>query len=452
MKRYSRSTFVVFFTVYFHYCANLLSPTSLSTKCGRYPETGIRDPDERISPSGSETTEYLLDIIASAAYGNLSLLCGTEAGGFHMAIALLNSARSLNNTELYAKELYESWIVRVSSCDNGILLLFSLADRHIDIFMGATVKHHLSEGSVLPNRRPTESVLSEDSIDNAVLLAIISAYRTVSGGKSFIKATPLPPLHPLKWKRTFDAIFVVLFILMFAPLFWTDTTTNDQARLHERTLRCQAALTKLEDDHHTAQQSLICSQVSCPICLEDFQNEITPHIMVGEATSSAPLEPVFESSVGLEKTATSSCASVARLKSLCCAGQGQRVKIFHQSLQCGHSYHMECLRSMLNNLSSNDRCPVCRRIMFDAEDPGRFDKPSLAISPAEEQQSALSSSPDANLPGESFDGAEYSPDESLPFLALGDGSGNRAVSENGQFRRLLGKLIYGIHVPYGHPF
>lgn len=258
--------------------------------------------------------------------------------------------------EKYAKSIHDQWGIGDADCNNGIMLLISIKDRKLYFSTGSGVKKIITDtllsDKIIPAMRP---YMQSRSYDTAIITALNIIDHTLSynsniysryadnkvnynnynQAQSYVKDYHSNPrVRPVSNMDDLEGLivvflfpFFVLFLFLVHGAFNTCVSnantrprtrstdgrkqkSNDKISLYTE---CKTKLQKIQE------QAQVCAnakqkrfnQTSCPICLEDFDNE------------------------------------------------GCRTLI----LNCGHKYCQQCLNQWFHQSdldSITKKCPICR--------------------------------------------------------------------------------------------
>jgi uncharacterized membrane protein YgcG len=348
--------------------------------CGRGGrKSAVCDPDGVLPRGAADVVDGVANFVAEGSHGFAKMDCAGRQTGYQVAVAVLRRMKDDGRAQdervaHFARELHDSWAVGDAACNNGVVLVVALDDRKMFISTGAGAKAALSDRAVQAVLSDMKAALRADRVDLAVQTGVadigkVLAGATNVGGQSLGSETSF-----------LDVAVVSLFALvLFSGVCMRPSSTGPTMRYRS----CQAALRRLEADRALARQNVFQGQTSCPICLEEFEKRSPP-------PSPAPLVAGSPPPPGVRQRAAAAAAAAAAAVDADGAGAESSAPLLppsagaaaaaapmsaadlpesEQALRCGHKFHKDCLRRMVQNSTSSDSCPVCRRPMFGPERP-----------------------------------------------------------------------------------
>ena len=243
----------------------------------------------------------------------------------------------MSRAKRLAKKVHTDWGVGKRECENGVVLVVAVQDRAMYISTGKGVK-----GVLTPDRiereifRGMRGLLRDEEYGKAIKEGVWGIGQVLSGRKGKggeYGDSGVGVMH----------LLVGLFVGFIALGWWFERKSA------KRFAKCKDLLGKLEKDHANAKDKKEFEAKSCPICLEDFEEDAVE-------SKSPP-----ESSKSTKSTASK-------------MGKKKDEKIVCV-LHCGHKFHKKCISDWID--ARHGICPVCRR----------------SIDPEESEQRASSNTP-----------------------------------------------------------
>jgi len=241
--------------------------------CGReWQKSNICDPDHILTDEEGDAIEGRLNFI----HEEHTMPCGTESRGVQMSVALMKNMDTkggLDSAEVFARHLHDKWGVGYSGCDNGILLLVAVENREVYISTGQGAREVVTDEAVQTIIENMRSRLRNEDYGQAVLGAVGDVHLQLAG--------KLPESSSSWWP----------FILMGSAisgvvgLFYVGTAIDDRRNKNRRLAQykkenaeyeeVKTKLVSIQDEVKTKAKKLAekFAAVSCPVCLENFDNE-----------------------------------------------------------------------------------------------------------------------------------------------------------------------------------
>lgn len=196
-----------------------------------------------------------------------------------VAVALMQKMQNPGSdasasAERFAKALHDAWGVGHQACNNGVLLFLAVQDRQIYISTGKGAKEALdydSLGNIINDVKP---LLKAARYDDAIERAVTDIGLALAGKN----------VRPKRQGWTTDD-FIGLFIFggFFAFIGLSIYQNHKQTRRYSD---CKSKLDKLRRDQAAVRANAY-NATSCPVCLEDFAEEVTSPKAAASTPSAA---------------------------------------------------------------------------------------------------------------------------------------------------------------------
>lgn len=355
------------------------NPMIDTDKCGRNGLTSwICDPDGVISFSQANVIEGIIKEIHAGQSPYVRHKCGAAGlQGYQVAVALmkefmLESGRTSDQEAKYfAKALHDKWGVGEAACNNGIVLLLSVANRRVYISTGVGAAKHLHNSVldiIIGNMKP---LLKEGRYGKAVEQAVVEAGLALAGHR------------PKDRSQAGTGIIFVVFAAFAGIVGWSAWTGYKQRKRYQA---CRDKLEKIKRDQAAARSGQQFVSSSCPICLEDFTSPSSSASSSPGSSSpsssglrdrrkgSAPRlgEEEAEQLLGNSQDAAAASSSTATApgaggSSTQRGGRGRGAAVERKPLylRCGHAFCEPCIGEWVKKHST---CPICRKDMTQDDD------------------------------------------------------------------------------------
>lgn len=370
-------------------------------KCGRRAlKSIICDPDGYLSQSDGDTIDGLANFIHDGTNGFHAATCDNAKDGPQVAVAVISSMRTFFSKDKskaafgFAQSLHDKWGVGNAHCQNGVVLLLSVKDRAMGISVGAGLKHTLTDGmvpAIISSLRPK---LRKEQYGPALIDAVTLIGNVLSGQKDVPNQFYVDP----------NAESFSVVVLIFVTVFFIAVCSGARSVRHQsRYQHCKALLARLDEDRNRAnRREYVCK--SCPICLEDFEEEADQATENNNSNATEPPKSTSRSATvnvqnegdvdarnkASHETRGRSSTPNGTEETLQEDGNDEHIHLVSSSsendnndnagaaastsatttssvkrrltLPCGHSFHEECVLSWFSTPgNSNATCPVCRQ-------------------------------------------------------------------------------------------
>lgn len=322
--------------------------------CGRQGlKSAICDPDGYLSQSEADTIDGIINFINSQSNGFSPPTCSTTNKGPTLAVAIISSMSSTGSDKQkaafqFAKALHDEWGVGDATCQNGVVLFFSISDRAMGVSVGKGLKNVFTDSMLSGYFSNVGQKLRTGEYGKAIVYAVVLVGNILSGKTNLGLQNSSPAGGGM-------------FLAMIAAGAFIGAGVYGRRKKRNRYSDCKKVLQKLDQDRSNA-DSRQYTATSCPICLEDFEdnqdesrnsNENQKEISNGTTSSSSSnnntdinqehVDLMNETGTGKKQEKTSEIKS-------------------RRTLSCEHSYHEDCIVKWFSATASNNnsKCPICR--------------------------------------------------------------------------------------------
>ncbi|TFJ86422.1 hypothetical protein NSK_002079 [Nannochloropsis salina CCMP1776] len=256
--------------------------SSSTPRCGSFhveaqgSTSFLCDPDGLLSREGAIHVHELLDDVRKA----VTVECGARQGpmpgsgkesnrkSLEIGVALVHKLRRTRQdpvaeAEGFARGLHDKWGVGDAACHTGALLFLSRVDRTMYVSRGRGLEAILTDDRIDEVMEEVKALLRRGDWDRGVVTAVEMIGQWVERG---------PPGF---WERHGGLVLMVaLTVAVLAYLLWWERKKKLEGRSYEEAKR---KLERIERER-TRLEALDLAEsyeglMSCPICLEDFEEE-----------------------------------------------------------------------------------------------------------------------------------------------------------------------------------
>lgn len=243
------------------------NPTRDVEACGRRGKVSwICDPNKILShETANKVEELVYSVRKNTASGCSS---SSENPGFQIGVAVLRKMRPIPDesiavtAENFAKHLHDSWGVGHTGCNDGAVLLLSIADRQVYMSTGKRAMEVLSDDQIDIIINEMKPYLQKKDYDQSVELAVVRMGEVFSG----------------KVLKGSSNLGLIIFCVIFFGVVAIGLYIGHK---HEQERdKCTEKLTRIQEERDRAkhfQKSY--ESKSCPICLEEFQPETKTRLL-----------------------------------------------------------------------------------------------------------------------------------------------------------------------------
>lgn len=311
------------------------NPIVSPEKCGRegVPRSAICDPDLLLTKEDKDAVEGFINAI-SAAQVAVAVVNRMDRSKGELLLSSIEQA-----SELFARRLHDLWGVGDKTTNNGVLVFLSIEDRAVFVSTGDGVQDRLTLRVIQALIDSMKPFLRQKAYGKALELCILQIDLVLSGKRSEILSRYGPGATSFSSSGGSDnygaAIIFAAFVGIVAVGFVTKLMEQRKMRQLERG---QRALGTLMHEIDNTEEGNKYFTLSCPICLEEFQN---PQNIIPTTTAATPAPVVAE---GEKKDAQRAMA-----------------------LRCGHTFCFSCLETYLTS-ADKGKCPICRMPVDEKDD------------------------------------------------------------------------------------
>lgn len=240
-------------------------------------------------------------------------------------------------SELFAREVHDTWGIGLSDSNNGVLIFLSLEDRIVYLSTGSGVSSDLNTrkiDQIIENMKP---YLRNHDYGKAIEHAVKEIDLILTKKHQETSYTEMTEIS--------------MFVLSMLGFFlWNHRRryTLERGKQH---------LDKLMKEIDDCKKNNVFINTSCPICLEDYPTEVSPK-SDGDLTSEVPVD----------------VKSVSDVKEL--SPNPSKLPNRPMVLRCGHSFCFTCLSTHLKSVGGSV-CPICRANVSDVGSAPKSSSPLM---------------------------------------------------------------------------
>lgn len=337
-----------------------------------------------------------IDAALHAIENDIKHECGYSTTGFQVGIALIKRASTYGYTNTdsdikkLAQKVHDAWGVGHEECNDGVLVLLSIADRKMYISGGKGVyPHHLSDDVmdvIIARAKPSLRAGDYPSAVGGITNDIHEVLQA-NGGPTSLDAEIAAVRSERRTGYIFASVFVTVIVLVFVGAVVIGL--RDKRRIaREQTgwEACRARLLEIERlrDASEAQEAANSAAAPAPAPAAPAPAPAADTAPVPESDPgrdedpqplhAAPSAPPAEDAPLLPRAPQPSPPPAAgggagrtpptpTFCPICLDDAGAVPTI---GLPCGHRFHVPCVDEWM---AGQDRrsCPVCRAVVYDAD-------------------------------------------------------------------------------------
>lgn len=353
--------------------------------CGRNPlESVVCDPDGYLSKEHADTIDGLANFIYEGKHGFSQVHCaGGTGGGAQLSLAVVErmgvpTTDRKNAAYSFARMLHDRWRVGDPSCENGVVLFFSIADRVMGVSAGRGVKSYFSDEHVQTLMFSIRDQMRQKEYGPALISVVNKVGETLSK-------------DPPRESTGLTGLFIFFFITTLIIIISSICNRRDHRRSRDRYTRCRHVLERLDEDCDRVQRDSFVAK-TCPICLEDFpgatseepRNSTTGADEEHSTMSTADDDEITVSAPRGVSSSVASSPDARRASNMNGTNLRFRSRNQHKpttdatasepgqsemralTLRCGHKFHSDCIKRWIAGPNRvNATCPVCRKKIDD---------------------------------------------------------------------------------------
>ena len=398
-----------------YYPNEIPNPFHHPEKCGRgqVKQSRICDIDNFLSFEGGNVVEGYINKIETC---EIAVVIVNKISEMFVGTSTIEFA-----SQLFARQLHDSWGVGKADKNDGVLIFLSIEDRSVYISVGKGIISMLNRyvlDSVINHMRPS---LRSKNYGQAIERAILEIDYILKGESL--------PMNSNQNSDVSSYVFPTLFGMAFVVVIYYAAKEMQRVR---RLKQGQAALNRFISEISDVKGSKYFT-TTCPICLEDFPRKHS----ISDSSRPSMMEGTDPStSLDSENPNYSSTRPATAQSDTYAADSGNTNNTNPKramSLRCGHMFCYTCLQEFLKKSSLQERllCPVCRKPMDGSTEDGAPPRPPNS-STSNMPRPPDSSFPASHTPG-SGQGSAYGRYDDPPSCSA-HSEANRPPAEDVHYR------------------